>query len=343
MKITINVLCLNILLCPAVNAGQCASAMKISCSKGIAPIQNNRELDARSDAFLESLNHIMQGKATLDSNDENGNTVLHYAAKHASHELLSTYVKKRPALLNKINNNGETALEFSLSKDSEVEALELIKMGANPDLANQQGILPIHIAVVGGKLNVVKALLAKDKKYASIVIPVIEESKWSGMSPLDFCIISNMRVDAILDELVHAGAPIDTADAKGQTPLMKALANGRETAAKILMAQTNVKTTRSAITESTLLHYAATGDLTNLVEPIILKYGIDVNAVNKDGDTPLHVAEITLNSKTAAKLRELGAREDIVDKDGYKPAQLKAIGAQIMLYSLFQKLEPSDV
>lgn len=66
---------------------------------------------------------------------------------------------------------------------------------------------------------------------------------------------------------------------------------------------------------TTLLHYAVGFGATDLVKELIKK-GADINALDIDGNTPLMVAAIVKNIDMIDLLRENGARNDIVNKNG---------------------------
>jgi ankyrin repeat protein len=222
----------------------------------------------------------------------------------------------------------------------------LLQNGARGDIADKKGCLPIHMAVMGGMLNTVKLLLAQNKNYAVAPLTI----KNSQALPLELYSMGKNPVDAMADELCKAGASaeqvnltavvlnakkaeqvfeklralgasIDTEDTHGQTPLMGALAKGHETIASTLLEEQS--SPKAASHEGvTLLHYAAMGGMSRFFQTIVTKYGISVDAVDQNGDTPLHAAAYCGKKEAAAALRALGAKE-IANKKGDTPTDIE--------------------
>lgn len=57
---------------------------------------------------------------------------------------------------------------------------------------------------------------------------------------------------------------------------------------------------------------------------LLVEKGADVNAVNADGNTPLHYAVRYGNERMVQYLKKNGARMDIKNKEGLSPAQIEA-------------------
>lgn len=251
--------------------------------------------------------------------------------------------------INAQDEEGNSLLMQSLMEADPVEGVAriLLKHGARGDVANNKGIFPIHRASFKGLLCTVKALLKQNKAYASQAY--LEEMGNGAQYPLEFYAEGRADVNAIVDELIAAGAstkdsiaPIkatlkanlpalkkfiasgcdpDVANKDGETSLMIAIAYNKNEIARFLLAHPDVKKTAGK-NGKTLLHYAVKNkDFPDIIKEIQEKYAIDINAVDENGDTALHYAERDSNTQASRILRELGATE-IKNKKGETPSDI---------------------
>jgi len=218
---------------------------------------------------------------------------------------------------------GNTLLMESLEQngDGNVSYL-LLRNGARADIANKKGWLPIHGAVMKGLFSVVTMILQQNKDCAVTPATLTVAGDNIEIVPLELYSIPQHPDARIADELVKAGASAEkvdlgrvllnikskdcadtvfkklralrvcttTVNKLGQTPLMIALSKGFESVAKQLMDEQDSPKTEDN-QKTTLLHFAAKGNLFKLVNTIVTKYGISVDAVDKKGDTPFTIAE----------------------------------------------------
>ena len=98
---------------------------------------------------------------------------------------------------------------------------------------------------------------------------------------------------AVVELLVNAKADVERADSTGTTPLLFATQGGHASVvAKLLSAGANPNAARTN-NQATALHVAASVGNTPAFRDLcslLIKYGADVNAVRKGGDTPLTIA-----------------------------------------------------
>jgi len=233
---------------------------------------------------------------------------------------------------------GNTLLMLSIIGTHSNEKVfgELLSRGARSDIANKQGVLPIHAAVMKGLLYTIKLLLAQNQAYASAPCVWRDGDRVESIYPLHFYAQSKYATDAVADALIAAGASVegstapihavahghsaafkklialgcdpDIADYDGKTALMVALCHGDNDIVTQLLVNPEVKKT-VATGGSTLLHFAAEGGLVNQIEAIQEKYALNINAIDDKGNTPLQVAQITGKYAAARKLRQLAALE----------------------------------
>jgi len=70
-----------------------------------------------------------------------------------------------------------------------------------------------------------------------------------------------------------------------------------------------------------MLHYAAPAE--ERITLMLIEKGEDINAVDYEGKTPLHLVYETMRKDTVSMLLELGANPNILDKNGKLPANYK--------------------
>ena len=123
----------------------------------------------------------------------------------------------------------------------------------------------------------------------------------------------------IINVLIKAGADLDAIDTNGRTPLQLAISNANKIQAVKLLIEAGANPTDS-------LHQAAASCLPEIVEAILKTGKVDVNALDKNGNTPLNKAlnenryannDLTFKviQKVVEHLLDNGADPDLVDKN----------------------------
>jgi hypothetical protein len=87
----------------------------------------------------------------------------------------------------------------------------------------------------------------------------------------------------------------------------------------------------------TYLHIAACNGYTGVVTFLAQQSGIDLNAQDSAGNTPLHLASFFLQYETAMALLQAGARIDVRNKCAQKPIVITEDTTMIRLLEVFQK------
>lgn len=99
----------------------------------------------------------------------------------------------------------------------------------------------------------------------------------------------------VLQTLISGGANLDSMDRNGDTPLRAAIL-GRRPAAALLLLQRRLRVKAiSGDHQDTALHLAVAFNYSIIVEALTAK-GVDVDACDKYGDTPLQWAELEFES-----------------------------------------------
>ncbi len=236
----------------------------------------------------------------------------------------------RSALFSAIPNNHKHVLEY------------LIQHGADPNLRGIDGLLPLHYATSCGVLDLMELFVPLLKFPDDINVQT-----HAGVSVLS-CAARNNR--AIVEFLLRKGARIDLADKEGKLPIHFAAENRNTEAFELLIPNDiNVQDAygRTALSfaaqypkEESIkwlleheadknipdkkgrlpFHYAAKMGYSNIQELA----PIDIDIQDNKGRTALSSATYR-NVRTVRQLLELGANENIPDKQGNLPLHRAAL------------------
>jgi len=206
------------------------------------------------------------------------------------------------------DDNGRTPLQHA----RDLDLMQVLRnAGANPSVTDAHGRTLLHQAVAacdGG--NTVHMLLALGINA--------DARDHNGRNPL-YC-AAGWHVPA----LIAAGAQIDTRDARGNTPLIHALLDraGGNRMGELIACGAEMDTTDAD--GLTALHHAAADAMPGAVD-MLLEAGADLNPVDNQGQTPLHLGVITPIRRSMHDHSLWEARKRYID---VCRAQLKA-GAHI--------------
>ncbi|KAL3478526.1 ankyrin repeat-containing domain protein [Aspergillus californicus] len=283
------------------------------------------------DGFTKILDILCAAGSDLEARDFKGRTLLALTLSGSvsyNYAQLVPHLVSRGANLNTQDHNGNGVLHYMMQSHnvSSEHAEFLLSLGADPSMANHDGDTFLHcvaanIATVTGE----SGILIVRKLIQMGISPTIRNHK--GQTPLhSLCsqvsqIYFNESVypeatfvDLVLDTGLIAGLQI--ADRDGVLPIHLA-ATISESLVATLMSR-GASTTAVTADGRNLLHIASTARQSNIIGLLLDHYAATgqtsiVNARCKNGRTPLHDACRSGRLETVTLLLAAGAEIDIAD------------------------------
>jgi ankyrin repeat protein len=189
---------------------------------------------------------------------------------------------------------------------------------AKPNQRNITGHAPLHMAVLEGDMQKLRAQLKKGANVDASIVSDEPANTEQGGTPLHLAARDGHVEIARL--LLAEGASINATNTVNQTPLHKA-AGDRAMTRLLLEAGADV-TARDA-EGRTPLHWAASDDGENTLG-LLVDRGADVAARDKHGQTPLHRAAAKGHAEPAVRLLRRGADAMAEAELGLTPLHLAA-------------------
>lgn len=304
---------------------------------------------AASSGKKELAEWLVARGAEINARDNSGSTPL-YLSVRLSKDVAELLLAKG-ADVNAADNNGDTPLHSAAIDDRKEVILLLIAKGADVNAKNKKGETPLFNAAYyrDGNMNTIEALISKKAD--------VNAKDNEGKTPL--VVALNKGHMNVVQALAAAGASVNTSDKDENTPLHEAARSGNKDIVELLLAK-GADVNAKNKSKNTPLYNAAYHGKADVVElflsrsqgniegkeeaillalryglkevvAVFLAHGMDVNARNKDGASPLHVAVNPYGIvKDAVGLIELliakGADINAKDNDGDTPL-LAAVGS----------------
>lgn len=163
----------------------------------------------------------------------------------------------------------------------------LLTRGSKVYVKDHKGLFPIHTAALKNNLEIVQILLDHDPSQAALRTKVYgTKSATKGMTTFHIAVSRNNL--ALLDILLKSGADPNVCDWYGRTAFYNAVLLGKRGCLEMLKGVANVSVPDK--NGFTALHEAVyKGDI-DAVKCIIQCPMVDVNATDKYGKSPLHIA-----------------------------------------------------
>jgi ankyrin repeat protein len=254
--------------------------------------------------------------------------LLEEAVKNASSRYLSALLDAGVSVDVKLGNG-----DSLLHRASRLSAFKaLMQRGANPNAVNLEGARPLHSLC--SRTNMFEHDIEKNRMIWAIEALVacgadVNAVDNKGRTPLHCALrFDSPRTYGFVNTLLTAGANANAIDAHGVTVLEKAMrldVHGLELSRRLIESGANVRCTFSD--GKSPLHLAAVVSCqhSDRLIPLLLRVGVDVNAIDCNGNTALHDVfqcdncERVCLEDTAKSLIRAGAKIDIANAHGMTP------------------------
>lgn len=266
---------------------------------------------------IRAFDYFLAKGLSLDAKDKVGSTVFHYASSQGNIELLEQLIAEG-LNANAINDNNENALFFAAKGkrrfSNELPVFEyLIQLGLDVKLTNEEGSNVLHYLANGNRNETVfNYLIQQDVD--------VQKVNNEGNTPLMNAVIRNNKVG--ISALFERSNDIKIINDKGHNLLTYAMRNKNQELTEELLKKnadytlidasgdnliTHLVTTfqpdglnffnqyytylvnKGIAVQSHTIHQATIMENEFLVNKILTS-GVDINAKNKDGVTPLQLA-----------------------------------------------------
>eukprot|EP00953_Heterococcus_sp_UTEX-ZZ885_P037180 19119-Heterococcus_DN1.PRE.2 len=227
-------------------------------------------------------------------------------------------------------SKGNTALHSAASAGHADICKVLLEAGCGPDEPNRNGLTPLGRAVHKGHVPVVELL---HKQWGAD----LNISNANGETLLHLAAASGQR--PMLQYLMRNGLNANTASHNAVTPARMAAEAGNTEAVQTLLEHGASATVVDSHGDNLLIVAVRQGH-TDVVQLLLSsdssndQQALDVNAVNVDGRTALHIAASKDRTAAAALLLQHGAAVNAPDNNGYTALEFAAAHSSAELVQL---------
>ncbi|MDR1869898.1 MAG: ankyrin repeat domain-containing protein [Treponema sp.] len=264
---------------------------------------------------------LLKSNANLNARDKQGNSPLHTAVRWNSKQAASALISSGIDI-NAYSMNGGAALHDAvLFGMSDIEDL-LLKEGANLEVRNVDGNTPFMEAVRAGLTSSIEKLAAKGADTSA--------RNNNGDTPLHFAVAAG-KYDSI-NTLLRLGASIHARNTSDRTPFQNSIHISPK------MVFTLLTKNRINIPDdmgSSALHIALQEKASSEIIKTIIGRGVRVNAIDRNGQTPLRMA-VDMNLLEAVKiLADAGADPFIAASDNRTTADIAFTKGEECIKAIF--------
>ncbi|KAG9154479.1 hypothetical protein Leryth_020505 [Lithospermum erythrorhizon] len=234
--------------------------------------------------FLVEANNGSGGSVAYKVN-RRGESALFVACENGRLEVVKYLLNYFPVLLMLELDASTTSLHVAASSGHTDIVKELVK--ARPDFAwkkNVQGHIPFHLACIKGHLDIARQFLRLDDDLSTLTDD-------DGRTPLHWAAIKG-RINIIAEILSLNLEPAEMITCNDETIIHLAVKNNQFEVVRYLMDTINTSKLLNLPDNNgnTILHLATAAKLSNMVV-FLLKFGVEVNALNRRGRTALDIVE----------------------------------------------------
>jgi ankyrin repeat protein len=297
--------------------------------------------------------HLLKKGADPTLANKNGITPFHVAAETCVQEsdILDLFLANNYKFdINQRNQSaGITALHIAIATSNLTTSRFLLSKGANPNVADENGFTPLHLAADFAKdLDIVKLLLNHQDTNVNLL-----DNK--GNNALYY---AKMNMHGIGEEIANLltvqksvakaaeGSDHEPENIAALVPVRIEEDSKIKTIRILIESGMDITTMRWGENGTNALHVtAADAKTTDLIDVIVETGKFDINGIDNNGLTPLHHAmNGSVSTTNVPRLIQLGANPSIADKNGVTALHVAARNADSMdLIELLLNTEAVDV
>ena len=262
--------------------------------------------------ILNNLDGAGKNKVDPNATDNAGMSLLHCAVLKKQEAIITYLLKVRACSpRTQIKKSGASPLYDAARAGTYEMVKNLVTYGADPNAATVAGLTPLHQAAARGNLDMVKDIV-----QAGADVNAVAEN---GRTPIFYAAVRGKA--STVNFLLEKKAEINLSDKEGLTPLHCAALSGNVALVKFMVLNKKANFAATAKDGTTVLMAGAK-------YPEIVKFLAEkmpnVNGVDKDGNSVMHLCAETADEETIRKLLYYSAKEDLPNKKGETPIQLAA-------------------
>lgn len=217
------------------------------------------------------------------------------------------------------DNAGWTPLHYAAFEGHSSVVDLLLEVGARMEATDNDGRAPMLLATQEGHLSVVERLIELGAD--------VDQKSLDGKTPLRVAALEGHT--SVLSALVEAGADVTAKDPDGRSTLYLLAIENKLEQVEIILSKSGVKYNLEEdrdLEGRTPLHIASWQGHTAMVE-LLLRYGADVNAVDREQRTPLQSSAWQGHESVVWLLLKAGARGDQPCSQGATPLSIGTLRA----------------
>ncbi|CAB0038910.1 unnamed protein product, partial [Trichogramma brassicae] len=289
-------------------------------AKGDTPLHATvREI--RRNYCLETLmGLLLERGADPNSANEAGETPLHVICKIDDYFLMAALFFKRARelelelVLDARDRRGDTALHLAVARRRESLFDLLLRNGADPNAANEEGQTPLHVICeqYSDLGDLVKSFFGINEELERPV--AVDAQDKLGNTPLHWALVRGHR--RVMKYLLKYEADTTLANAEGSTPLHFIAKKEKLFDYNTLAMFLNDARQRIDARDSSgdrPLHLAIRAGNERMIE-VLLRRGADTTRANDKGETPLHAISKRIELRESPTLAAFLGRDDDDDE-----------------------------
>ena len=230
----------------------------------------------------ELITYFVDLGADIQLNTSDGKNCLHIAALHGHLNLCKALIDKHNFDANIADDNGCTALHYSVRKGSYELFSNIMHMVTNIYVQNKNGMNCLHLAALHGHLNICKTLI-DDCQFN---MHVIDNAGWTA-----FHYFAGNGSEKLVTYLLDLESATELKDKNGWNFLHIAALCGHLNLCKTLIDQKRFDVYVKDSGGCTALHFSARNGSYELVQ-FFTDRGVDIDLKDNDGCNCLHIGAL---------------------------------------------------